>query len=116
MTIKRENLDKIDFSDVVEPGSGLIELTTPGELLAEMLEEYGLSQNALALELHVPANRIAAIVKGTRSITADTAIRLGRYFGMSAEFWMNLQKDYELRKVRREQEDKIKNEVRPRAA
>ena len=66
----------------------------PGEvLLEEFLKPQGLSQNALALALHVPARRINEIVLGKRGITADTALRLGRYFNMSAKFWLGLQMD-----------------------
>lgn len=68
----------------------------PGEILREQMEELGLSANALAARLDVPANRISAIVRGTRGITADTALRLGRFFGQAPEFWMNLQRTYDL--------------------
>jgi len=66
------------------------------------MKPVGLTANALALELRVPSNRILAIVNGTRGITADTALRLSRYFGNSAEFWLNLQQNFELEKARRE--------------
>lgn len=69
----------------------------PGEILHEELETLAISANALATKLSVPANRISAIIKGTRSITADTALRLARFFGTSAEFWLNLQSAYDLR-------------------
>jgi antitoxin HigA-1 len=68
----------------------------PGEILAEELEEMKLSSAKLARTLEVPANRISQILAGKRSISADTALRLGRYFGTSAELWINLQKTYEL--------------------
>jgi addiction module HigA family antidote len=69
----------------------------PGEVLREeFLLPMGLSAHAVAIALHVPAPRINDIVRERRAITADTAIRLGRYFGMSAEFWMGLQADYEM--------------------
>ena len=72
-------------------------LIHPGEiLLEEFLKPMKITQNKLALDLHVPAPRIYAIVKGTRSITADTALRLGRYFGTGPEFWINLQSNYDL--------------------
>lgn len=70
----------------------------PGEILAEELVELGLSANALAHALYVPTNRITAILKGQRGITADTALRLSRYFGTTLMFWLNLQKTFELRK------------------
>jgi addiction module HigA family antidote len=68
----------------------------PGEILADELEETGLSAKKLADVIEVPPNRLYQLLAGKRSITADTALRLGRYFGMSADFWMNLQTAYEL--------------------
>lgn len=95
----------------------LLPLSTPGELLLrEYMEPLGLSANALARALNVPPNRISTIVQGRRSITADTALRLARYFGGTAEFWLNLQTDHDLRQVRREKEVAIRREVSPRAA
>ncbi len=91
--------------------------THPGEVLSEeFLDPLGMSANALALALRVPATRIGAIVKGERSVTADTALRLARFFGTSPEFWMNLQAMYDLTKARRESGGKIQRDVRPRAA
>jgi addiction module HigA family antidote len=69
----------------------------PGEHLAEQLQELGMSAAQLARQLKVPTNRITAILNGQRAVTGDTALRLGHFFGTSAEFWMNLQKLYELR-------------------
>ena len=69
----------------------------PGEHLAEQLEALGMSAAALARQLKVPTNRITHILNGQRAITGDTALRLGHFFGTSAEFWLNLQKLYELR-------------------
>jgi addiction module HigA family antidote len=68
----------------------------PGEILREQMEELGLSANALAARIGVPPNRISTILRRTRSITADTALRLGRFFGQTPEFWMNLQRTYDL--------------------
>jgi addiction module HigA family antidote len=68
----------------------------PGEHLAEYLDELGVSQYRLSKELHVPQIRISQIVRGKRAITADTALRLGRFFGTSAQYWLNLQSQYEL--------------------
>lgn len=68
----------------------------PGEHLAEILEELGISQYRLAKDIYVSARRINEIVHGKRAITADTAMRLGRYFGQSAKFWINLQVNYDL--------------------
>lgn len=68
----------------------------PGEILAEELEQIGINAVELATRIHVPDNRIYQILHGDRSITADTALRLGKFFGTGAEFWLNLQKAYEL--------------------
>ncbi|QMV19216.1 HigA family addiction module antidote protein [Granulicella sp. 5B5] len=69
----------------------------PGEQLAEELEEMGLSAAAFARQIQVPTNRVTEILKGRRSITGDTALRLAHFFGTSAEFWLNLQSLYEIR-------------------
>ena|ERR1700676_318621 len=69
----------------------------PGEHLAEELKELGMSAAELARQIEVPVNRITGIINGQRSVTADTALRLGHWFGTSPEFWLNLQKLYELR-------------------
>src|SRR5436190_21832091 len=74
----------------------------PGEHLAEELRELGVSPTELAARIAVPADRVAAVIDGRRRITADTALRLGHWFGTSAEFWLNLQKLYELRLARQE--------------
>jgi addiction module HigA family antidote len=68
----------------------------PGEVLKDVLDDAHLSANALALALRIPANRVTEIVNGRRSISADTALRLARYFGTSAQMWMNLQAKYDL--------------------
>lgn len=87
----------------------------PGEHLREdFLEPLGLSVNALALALRVPATRILAIVKEKRRISPDTALRLARYFGTTPEFWMNLQTHYELALAERETKQAIEREVMPR--
>lgn len=91
--------------------------THPGEILAEeFLRPLGLSVNALAIALRVPATRIGAIVKGERAVTADTALRLSRFFGTSPEFWMNLQSMYDLTRAQRESGAAIARDVTPRAA
>lgn len=93
----------------------LLPLITPGEILQEeFLEPMGLSINALSVALHVPANRIAAIVKNQRGISADTALRLAQYFGNSPEFWMNLQQNYDLDRARRERLPDIQDQVKRR--
>lgn len=89
----------------------------PGEILQkEFLEPLGLSQNKLAMALCVPARRINEIVLGKRRVTADTALRLSRYFGMSPQFWLGLQMDYELDVAEDLLEDKIEREITPMAA
>jgi addiction module HigA family antidote len=89
----------------------------PGEiLLKEFIEPLGLSQNRLALALGVPARRINEIVLGKRGITADTALRLARYFKMSPQFWLGLQMDYELDVAEDMLEGRLEKEVTPRSA
>ncbi len=73
----------------------------PGENLKEELNTLGISASALARQIEVPANRITEIINGERSLTADTALRLGHWFGTSADFWLNLQKIYDLRLAER---------------
>jgi addiction module HigA family antidote len=80
----------------------LLDPIPPGEVLyEEFMKPLGVSINALAREIAVPPNRISEIVSGKRSITADTALRLGKYFGVSPEIWLGLQADYDLRVVKR---------------
>jgi addiction module HigA family antidote len=86
----------------------------PGEiLLEEFLKPMGLSQNHLALRIGVPARRINEIVLGKRGITADTVLRLGRYFGMSPQFWLGLQMDYDLDVTADKLAERLEQEVRP---
>jgi addiction module HigA family antidote len=92
-------------------------LVHPGEILREeYLGPLHMSVNALAQALRVPATRLHEIVKERRAITADTALRLARYFGGDAQSWMNLQAMYELRSVEVDKGRKIEREVDPRAA
>ncbi len=79
----------------------------PGEHLAEELRELGISAAEFSRQLDVPVNRITGIINGQRGVTADTALRLGHWFGTSAQFWMNLQQLYELRLAEREVGKKI---------
>lgn len=69
----------------------------PGEILAEQLRKLGLTVRRFATEIDVPPNRISQILRGSRAVTADTALRLGHYFGTDPRFWLNLQQSYELR-------------------
>lgn len=86
----------------------------PGEYIAETLEELDMSARELGEALHVSPNRITEIVRGRRSITADTALRLGRWLGTGPELWMNVQKTYELRAAEQEHGEEIAREVVPR--
>jgi addiction module HigA family antidote len=89
----------------------------PGEVLREdFLVPLGMSANALARALHVPVPRINDVVRERRGITADTALRLARYFDSTPQFWMNLQAAFDLRKAEGKAARKIEREVMPRAA
>src|SRR5882724_944123 len=81
----------------------------PGEHLSEELKEIGIPAAELARQIEVPVNRITGIINGQRGITADTALRLGHWFGMSPEFWLNLQTMYELRLARQDAGDRVKH-------
>jgi len=91
----------------------LLDLIPPGEiLLEEFMKPMGISQNRLARDIDVPVTRINDIAHGRRAITADTALRLGMYFGVSPELWLGLQMDYDLRKARRDSWPKAKKRIR----
>jgi len=85
----------------------------PGRLLKRELAARGLSANRLALDLGVPSGRITDILNGRRGVTADTAIRLGRYFGNRAQFWLDLQSQYDIARVEDERGEEIARRVRP---
>lgn len=85
----------------------------PGRLLKRELAVRGLSANRLALDLGVPSGRITDILNGRRAITADTAVRLGRYFGNGPQFWLDLQSQYEIAVVERDKGAEIASRVRP---
>jgi antitoxin HigA-1 len=90
---------------------------TPGEMLKqEFLKEYGLSQNQLAKAIGISPNRIAEIVHNRRRITADTALRLGLYFGNSPEFWLNLQTHYDLKMARKSLKPEAVKRIKSRRA
>jgi addiction module HigA family antidote len=89
----------------------------PGEILADVfMSPNRLSANRLSLDLHIPANRVTEIIRGRRAITADTALRLARYFDTSAELWLGLQQDYDLQKTTDEMGARIERDVRVAAA
>jgi len=99
MTIKRNDLDAggVDLSDIIDPLIPALPPIPPGEILrAEWLEPLGVTPYRLAKDTGVPPNRMGAICAGERAITADTALRLARYFGTDAQFWLNLQSHYDL--------------------
>lgn len=95
----------------------LLDPIHPGEILyEEFMAPMGISINRLARDLDVPPNRISLILKGKRAITADTALRLGAYFRVSPDLWLNLQVDYEMRVASRQHGEEIQKRVRPRVA
>lgn len=95
----------------------LLDLIPYGEILhEEFMKPLGLSINGLARDIDVPPGRISQIIRGKRTISADTALRLGKYFNVSPEIWLNLQADYEIRLARRTTWPKVKPRVKTRAA
>ncbi len=97
-------------------GADMIEPVHPGEILMEdFIRGFGITQHKVAVAIGVPPRRINEIVHGKRGITADTAIRLARYFGTSEEFWMNLQSNYELRMGHQALGDRL-DAIRPLAS
>jgi addiction module HigA family antidote len=85
----------------------------PGEHIADELEAQGLSASELARILHIPANRLTEIIRGRRGISADTALRLAWWLGTSPEYWMNLQRNYELRLAEAAHGEEIRREITP---
>ena len=96
----------MNVSDNTEP-------VHPGDVLREELEDIGMSANAFAKALAVPTNRVTAILNGQRGVTADTALRLSRYFGTTPQLWLNLQKTFELRVAEIESGKEIAEQVQP---
>ena len=117
MAILREDVEagRVDFSDLVDADARPVGPIHPGRILREeFLEPMGITAYRLAKDIHVPQTRIAEILRGRRSITAETALRLSRYFGMSREFWINLQAHYDLERAGTEAGALIEAEVIPR--
>ena len=117
MTIKREAVDRgaVDFSDIAS--GRRLPAVHPGRFLRdEFLVPLDLSVYALAKALNVPRPRLNDVVRGRRAVSADTALRLARYFGTSPQFWMNLQARYDLDTAERALRSTIDSEVTPRAA
>lgn len=107
----------VDYTEIIDPDAKPAGPIHPGVILQdEFLEPLGLSAYALAKAIGVPRNRITGIVRGERAITADTALRLARFFAMSAEFWLGLQMDYDLETTRAAIGVRLECEVSPRAA
>src|SRR5436305_1982807 len=88
----------------------------PGEILKETLEDLGISMNRLSQDIHVPANRISSIIAGQRSVTAETALRLARYFGTTPEYWLSMQTRYDLETARDKWTERVQAEIQPRHA
>lgn len=115
MSIKREHLNNIGWGNVVT-GKRLAPVH-PGEiLLHDFIEPMGLTRYKVAKSISVPQRRVDEICAGKRAITADTAMRLARLFGMDAQTWMNLQAQYDLETAENEYRDRIDQEVVPLAA
>ena len=119
MTITREALESgsIDLSDVIDVSTAPIDPVAPGALLREeWLDPLGITPYRLAKDIGVAPNRITAILAGDRAITADTALRLARYFGTDAQSWMNLQTRHDLAVEMADHGKEIEQTVHPRAA
>ena len=114
MSIARDAV--IDYADITDRNARPVGPIHPGEILhEEFLEPFGLSAYALGKALSVPRNRITGIIRGERAITADTALRLARFFDMSPDFWLGLQMTYDLETTRAALADRLEQEVTPRA-
>lgn len=106
---------RIELGDAVDGSRIPPAPVTPGEILSEeFLRPLGLSMRELAAALDVPVNRISQIVRGQRAITADTALRLARYFGTTPQLWLNLQSHFDLRQASAREGDRIWQRVKPR--
>lgn len=106
-------LTKWKLWTITDMKNKLLDDITPGEILdEEFLKPMAITQYRLAKDIGVPPRRINEIVKGQRGITADTALRLGRYFGMAPQFWLNLQSHYDLEKVQEQLADRLAKEVK----
>lgn len=119
MSIRRDDLDagRVDLADVLGTRRASIKPIPPGDVLRmEFLQPMKLSAYRLAKDINVPLNRVAGILAGKRAITADTALRLARYFDTDAQSWINLQARYDLEMTRQASGRRIDREVKPRAA
>lgn len=119
MAIRREDVDAglVDVADIAEPDAPAIALTHPGEMLRdEWLTPLGISAYRLAKDIGVAPNRITEILNGRRALSAETALRLARYFGTDAQSWINLQAQYDLQMAKRALGQRLETEVKVRAA
>jgi addiction module HigA family antidote len=119
MSIRRDDRDagKVDLADVIDKRRAAMRPCPPGDVpRTEFLKPMKLSAYRLAKDINVPLNRVAGILAGKRAITADTALRLARYFGTDAQSWINLQAWYDLEMTRQASGRRIDHEVKPRAA
>jgi addiction module HigA family antidote len=106
-------MPKMPKSSTTIRADGRIPIAHPGRLLKRELESRGLSANRLALSLGVPSGRVTDIINGRRSITADTAVRLGRFFGNGAQFWLDLQSQHDIALIERDRGADIARRVQP---
>jgi addiction module HigA family antidote len=118
VTISIEDLraGRVDFDDLIDTDVRALGPVHPGEILRDCLDELGLSAYGLAKAIRVPVNRVTAILAGRRAVTPDTALRLARCFGTSAELWLTLQAGYDLEVARNARGAAIEAEVQPQAA
>lgn len=117
MTILRSDLHRTDFADIEDTEAPRVGPIHPGEILRlDWLEPLGITPYRAATDIGVPPNRLSAILAGNRSVTADTAMRLARYFGNSAEFWLGLQLAFDLETATLAHGEEIAQAVKPRAA
>lgn len=101
MTIRIEDIEQLDYSDVIDTDSSYVPMQLPGQILLEdFLKPMGITQYRLAKTIGVPQRRIGEIIAGNRSITVDTGLRLSRFFGLSDGFWLRLQLDYDIEKAK----------------
>jgi len=101
MTILIEDIEKLDYSDVIDTESVHVAMELPGQiLLQDFLKPMGITQYRLAKTIGVPQRRISEIIAGTRSITVDTGLRLSRFFGLSDSYWLRLQLDFDIEKTK----------------
>ena len=116
MTSKSQITTELRTATAMAKSPSPLHFPHPGKILqTEFLEPMGITQYRLAVDLKIPHSRVTAIIRGRRAITPDTALRLSRYFGTTAEFWIGLQQEFDLRKARAESGKDIESQVSPLA-